>query len=323
MRHKMGAGLLIGILLLSLVTLSSFSASYPEKPVNIVVQFAPGGSTDVLARMIAAGLEKIFNQRFVIINKPGAGGEIGYLAVANSEPDGYTIGFTNTTSHLVIPLTKPEGTTYSLDDFVQIACIAIDPGILVVKADSPFQTIQDYIDYAKENPNKITVTHDGPGGDDYLAIKYIENAANIKLKYVQYEGNAPAMVDLLGGHVASGALNVSQVYTLIKAGNLRALAIMDDSRIPELAGVPTFKELGMDVISNASRGISGPVGIPDEILKTLADAIGKVVLEDPDFTSRAKEMLLPIKFKPLDEYKELLRTEYRKLEKIWEEDPWL
>ena len=153
----------------------SFCKTYPDKEVTIIVPWGAGGGSDVPARMLADGLKKILGVPFVIKNMPGAGGEIGILALINSKPDGYTIGAgINSPSSLAIPFAKPQGAkTYTMDDFTYIANLDMDPGILMVNVDSPFKTLDDFIEYAKENPGKITIAHTGPGGDDYLSLIHI------------------------------------------------------------------------------------------------------------------------------------------------------
>lgn len=306
-------------------SITSFGNTYPDKEVTLIVPWSPGGGSDTSARMLADGLKKIFGVPFIIQNKPGAGGEIGILALINSKPDGYTIGVgINVPSSLAIPLAKPKGAkTYTMNDFTRIANLDLDSSILMVNTNSPFKTLDDFIKYAKENPNKITIAHTGPGGDDYLAAKLIEREADIKLEGVQYDSSSGQLADLAGGHVDSAAVNVSQVSTLIKAGKIRALAVMDEERASILPEVPTFKEKGLDVIMYTARGVSGPAGISNEIVSTLSNAIKKVILEDPDFLERAKKRGLLTKFIGSQEYEKFMEEEYKKLEKLWEEGSWL
>jgi len=303
----------------------SFSSTYPKRAVTVIVPWGAGGGSDIVARMLADGLKKIFNVPFVVENKPGAAGEIGIVSVVNAKPDGYTIGVgINVPSSLTLLIQKPEGErTYKMEDLTRIANLDTDPSIIMVHSDSPFDSLDDFIEYAKENPNELSIAHTGPGGDDHLAQVKFEIVAGIKLKGVTYEGAAGQLGDLAGRHVDAAAVNVSQVKSLMDAGQIKPLAVMSEERVSLLPEVPTFKELGLDVINDLTRGVAGPAGLSEEIVTTLVNAIEKVLTEDQEFIKRAENMGLLIRFIGPEKYEEFLQKEYKDLKEIWEKDPWL
>lgn len=290
---------------------------YPTKPITVLQGFKPGGGSDQLAQLIQPRLEKILKQSFVNVYKPGATGAIAWTELANSKPDGYTISITNTPM-LQANYLMNKDIKYTLADLAPIANIVTDPGILVVRADGPFKSIQDFIDYAKKNPGKASVGNSGVGGDDYFSIIMIEKAAGIKLNSVPFEGDGPSWQAALGGHIDASSNNLGITYPLIKAGKLRALAIYAEKRVPMLPDVPTLKEIGINVVAGSSRGYSAPKGTPREILEISANAMEQAV-KDPEVIKAAESMSLVLDFKKLDDYKRYLENDEQKFKKIIEE----
>ncbi len=297
-------------------------AEYPEKPVKMIVAFGAGGSTDTMARIFAQYLGEELGQRFVVENRPGAGGEIGWISLANAAPDGYTIGLINAPAIEVYPITRPETIGYSLDDFRPLINVVTDPGVLAVAADSPYQTLDDLVAAAKENPGEITVSHEGVGGDDHLAALTFADEAGIELNFVSFSGNAEATAALLGGHIDAFEGNMSEVAAQVNDGAVRALAVWSDDRMPQIPDVPTGIEQGYDVISAASRGIAVPAGTPDEIYQTLLDASQEVV-QNPEFLKELGNLNMPVTPIVGEDFEAFLDNSYESLKKVWEKDPWL
>ncbi|GAB4114798.1 MAG: tripartite tricarboxylate transporter substrate binding protein [Candidatus Caldatribacteriota bacterium] len=312
--------LVILFLLTTVFCVSTFAAQYPTKEVQILVGWKAGGSTDLLARMLAAEFEKQFGVRFLVINKPGAGGSIVWNEISKSKPDGYTLAMTNIPDIYTIPLTIPN-TTWSINDFEPIANVVSDPALLAVSSDSPFKTLTEFIDYAKEHPYELNTTNDSYKGDYWLAIRKLERLADIKITNVFFDGSAPVISALLGGHINSGMLNVSEVFPMVKAGKLRVLGILTEERDKALPDVPTFKELGYEIILSNKRGIVGPKGLPLEIRDALIDAVKKAV-NSPDFIKKAEETQMPISPIYGDDFKEMLNRENALMKKDYEEEPW-
>ena len=296
-------------------------AEYPERPITMIVAYSPGGGTDVLARSFAPFIEKYLgnNASFTIINKPGAGGEVGFTATAQAKPDGYTIGFLNLPNLLAIPIERKA--RYSLDSFTPLANMVDDPGAFNVHKDSPFNTLADLVAYAKENPGSVTVGTSGVGGDDHLAMLSFAKQAGIKLTHVPFTGAAPNRTALLGRHITVGAFNISEAIQFAKEGQIKILGQMADERWELAPDVPTFKEQGFDVIMGSQRGMGAPAGFPQEAKQKLSEAIGKAVM-DPDFQAKAKKIYLPLKFMAADDYGAFLQKMDAKFKEMWSEEPW-
>lgn len=298
------------VILVILITCSLYfniyASNYPEKNVEITVTFSAGGSTDTMMRVIAVELEKRLGKRFLIVNKPGAGGEIGWTAVYAAKADGYTISNMNTPSILTKYITRPT-CKFVLEDFTPIANIVTDPGVLTVSSNSPFKTLEEYINYAKENPGALTISHEGIWGDDYIALKAIEREAGVKLTEVQFDGDAPARVALLGGHIASRCGNASEAAPMVEAGKVRVLAIMSEERLPSMPDVPTFIEEGYNIVSSSSRGIGAPKGIPEEARNVLIDTLREIV-NDPEFIQKMEELKMNLNFIAGEEYYKFLKS---------------
>jgi len=308
------------ILLVILFESNVFAVQYPTREVTILVGWSAGGGTDTLARMLSFEFEKEFGVRFLVVDKPGAGGSIAWTELSKSKPDGYTLAMVNIPDIYTIPLTVPN-TIWNVQSFEPIANLITDPALLAVNSESPFKNLNDFVEYAREHPYELNTTNDSYKGDYWLVTKKMENIADIKLTSVYFEGGAPVNVALLGGHIDSGMLNISEVYQLVKAGKFRVLGIMTEERNPLIPEVPTFKELGFDIILSNKRGIVGPKGLPKEIRDILANATKKAV-ESPDFIERAEATKMPIDLILTDDFSELLNKENEKMKETFQEKPW-
>ncbi|GHV37132.1 recombinase RecA [Synergistales bacterium] len=299
-------------------------AAYPEKSVNMIVAYAAGGSTDTLARITAKFLEEELKSPFVVVNRTGAGGDIGFTALAKAVPDGYTIGLINMSSIVINPITRPEIVQYRITDFTAIANVVTDPGIMCVRADSPFKTLKDVIDYAKSNPGKLAVSHEGAGAGDHLGVVEFCKQAGIEMNLIQFDGDAPAKAAVLGGHIDIIAVNVSEVAEMVKEGQLHALAVQGDKRSGELPDVSTFAEQGFPTVMQgvASRGFAAPRDISKENLDILVKAMTKIVSNE-DYLAELKRLNMPVDFIAGEEYGKYLLDQNEQWEKLWKSDPWM
>lgn len=273
------------------------AAGYPDKPLSMIVAFAPGGGTDVAARVIAEYVKPHLGQSIAVENKPGAGGQIGFTALAKARPDGYTIGFLNVPSILLIKMLRPEA-TYKMEDFTPIANVQLDPVLLAVKPDSPFKTMKEFVEHARQNPGKLNVAGDGPQTNNHLQAVIMEKQLGIKVNFVSYNGSGPAITALLGGQVDAGVPSLSPAVPHVEAGRMRALGLFDTERFSGLPNIPTVQEaIGVAVppIGASMRGIAVPKGVPEDRVKILEEAFAKLV-KDPAFIAKAKEMAVPIKY---------------------------
>lgn len=271
---------------------------YPSKPVNVIVAYKAGGGTDVGARILISEAQKNFSQPFVIVNKPGADGEIGYTELLKSKPDGYTIGFINLPTFVSIPLQRK--TKFQKDDAMAIMNHVYDPGVLVVKADSKFKTLEEFVAFAKENPDVLTISNNGTGASNHIGAAHLAYEAGIKVTHVPFGGSTDMIAALRGSHVDATVAKISEVGNLVKNNELRILASFTDERLEGFEDVPTLKEKGYNVLFGSARALVAPKGTPEEIIKTLHDTF-KTALESEDNIEKSKNANLPLKYMSSEE----------------------
>ena len=308
-------------LLAALVVAAAFTSpvaaqeTYPSRAVSVVVPFPPGGVADGSARPIAKSLEKLLGQPFAVTNKPGAGGAVGMAQVANSKPDGYTL-LLALSSISIIPVADAlfdRPPAYRMDQLTPIALLSCDPTVLVVPADSPWKTLQEFIADAKKRPGEIAFSSSGVYAGLHMAMEMFAHSAGIKLRHVPFNGAGPALTNLLGGHVQALASGPLVVLPHVKAGKLRVLAGWGDKRVEALPDVPTFKELGFkDVEFYIWAGLFAPAGTPEPIIKTLREAVGKAVKED-EFKTAMANMQTPIDYKDAPAFKAFWDVDAKRL----------
>ncbi|WP_428511997.1 Bug family tripartite tricarboxylate transporter substrate binding protein [Roseovarius sp.] len=265
------------IALMGLAGTASAQDNYPERPVMMMVSYGAGGATDFQARIVTmtAGNEDALGMPIAIVNKPGAGGRVGWNWLATQvEPDGYTLGAYNV-PHFIAQSIEG-GVDYSTDSFEPIANWGADPAVFVVGADSQFNSMEDVVNYAKENPGGLTFSGAGLYVGHHIAALQLEKAAGVKLAYIPNNaGGAGAMKAVIAGDVLGGVNNLSDAFRAEKAGNVKILGVFDNERSDFLPDVPTMKEQGYD-IDNASvnfRGVMVPKGTPQPIIDKLAEIV--------------------------------------------------
>ena len=298
------------------------AADYPSKPIQMIVAFGAGGSTDTMARIFAKFAAERLGQRIVVVNKTGAGGEIGWTALANAKADGYTIGLINSPVVEVYPITRADTVGYDFKKIKPLVNVVTDPGVVAVAADSPFKTLKDFIDAAKAKPGEVTMSHEGVGGDDHLAALNVQRATGAKFNFVTFNGNAEATAALLGGHIQAFEGNMSEAAAQIKEGKVRALAVWSSKRQDAIPDVPTGKEQGVDVISAASRGIAVPDGVPQAVYDKLL-AVSREVVADPAFKAELAKLNMPVNPMFGEEFVSFLNESHATLKAMWEADPWI
>lgn len=263
---------------------SAWAAWPDDKPIEVVVGFAPGGGTDVMARKLLPVVERALGgkTKFVVLNKPGAGGEIAFAAIARAAPDAYAMGVVNVPGYNFLPMTRT--TQYSTDDIRLVARVVEDPNVMVVPADSKFNNLTDVIAALRSKPGSVTFGHNGAGTNGHLAIRMLAAAAKVEPNEISYRGTAAQRTDLLGGHLEVGLVTLSEIPELhgTNKGPLRAIAILSTKRFPSLPEVPTAEEAGFPVTSTAERGFAVPRGVPDEIVRKLEAGIAEG-LRNPDY----------------------------------------
>lgn len=282
---------------------------YPEAPVELIVAYSPGGGTDTAARIVGQYAQEYVTQNLVITNKPGAGGQLGFTALAREKNDGYTIGFINVPSIFLIKLLR-DNVPYELSDFEPIANIQLDPVVLAVNADSPFQTLEDFIEAARENPGKVNVGGDGPQSNNQLQLLAAENLLDIKLNFISFDGSSPAIAATLGNQVDASVPSATSAANSVREGRLRVLAVFSDAPYAYLPDVPTISAasgINIPSVGASLRGIVAPAGIPPERKAFLVEAFAKT-MEDPAFLAYAEENSLPLKYMNPEEFTDYLRN---------------
>ena len=256
-------------------------AAYPDKPVRIVVGFSAGGTTDVIARIMAKELTESLGQSFVVENKPGAGSNIATDQVQRAAPDGYTLLFVAVTS--AINQTLYKNVNFDLTrDFAPVALGAKVPNILVVNPQVPVKTVQELVDYAKKNPGKLAFASSGSGTSIHMAGELFKMQTGIDVLHVPYKGSAPAITDLIGGQVQFMFDNMPSAWPHVQSGKLRALAVTTTERSKSAPDVPTMKEAGFANFDVSSWfGLIAPAGTPPEVINKLNAAMVKA-LDKPE-----------------------------------------
>ncbi|QGE87245.1 tripartite tricarboxylate transporter substrate binding protein [Bordetella holmesii] len=265
------------------------AATWPDKPVRLVVLFPPGGSTDAVGRMLAVGLGKELGQTVIVENKGGANGNIGSDAVAKAEPDGYTLLLSGVGSN-AINYSLYQSMPYRDKDFAHIALLATGPNVLVANPEFPGHTFADFIRLAKASPDKYTHASSGSGSSGHLAMEMLKQAADIKLVHVPYKGGAAAITDTIGGRVSVLFLNQDNVLPQVQAGKLRALAVASEKRNPAYPDIPTIAESGYPGFAAESWfGVSAPAGTPAAVVERLNAATVKA-MADPALREKLEKV---------------------------------
>ncbi len=285
MKRRKICALLLILAVVLVLPLTVAAETFPSKPLTYIVCFNPGGESDLTARIQEAPLKKYFGQDVIVSYKIGGGGSVGWSELIQSKPDGYTIAGDNLPHIILQPLTRGNA-GYETLDLKQVYMFESTPNILVVRQDSEFKTLQDLLDYAKEHPGVVTAGGSGSSSANELGVIMLNKAAGVKLTYIPFSGSGAATPALLGGHV--GALMTYSTMAIRYKDKFRPLAIMSDKRMSVLADVPTFKELGYDLVEGAYRGVAAPPGTPDDRIKYLADTFDKV-MKDPEVVKKMDE----------------------------------
>lgn len=252
-------------------------AAYPEQPIKLVVGFPPGGGGDLYGRLIANAMSKTLGQPVVVENRAGAGGNIAADVVAKSKPDGYTILLAMSGNLAVSPALKPATLQYKVEDFAPIGLILEAPHGLFVSGNSKFKDAKSVL--ATAHTQKLTFASTGTGAAAHIGMEMVKQRAGVDMLHVPYKGSGPAITDLIGGQVDTFFATASPLMGQVRQGQLRVLALTGAQRSPALPNVPTFKELGVDVVVTQWYGLVAPAGTPPAVLKTLAEHLSRALAQ--------------------------------------------
>jgi tripartite-type tricarboxylate transporter receptor subunit TctC len=293
-------------------------AAFPDKPIRLVVPFAPGGGTDLIARTLGAGMSQTLSQTVIIDNKPGGGTIIGTDAVAKSPADGYTLVMA-TFAHAVNPSLQPKLPFATDKAFAPVILVGRGPNVLVVRADSPYKSVEGLIAAARSNPGKLTYASQGNGTSAHLAGEMFTNLAKVQMVHVPYRGAGPAITDLLGGQVDMIFGTAAAVSTFVDSGKLRALGVTTPQRSPALKDVPAIAETVPGYVVESWYGLYAPAGTPADVIAKLNAAAAKAA-HTPEFSKKVEQEGLVISAGAPAELDAYVRGEEARWRKIVKEN---
>ncbi len=289
---------------------------YPNRPITIMVGFGAGGSSDVGVRILAEALKKVLGQPVLVENKPGAGSQVMLTDFKNNaKPDGYTLALINIPQIQTIVFDPTRKAAFSITDLQPVANHVQDPGAILVRQESPFKALEDFLNAAKANPGQVKVSTTGIGSDDHLAVLDVMRKASVRFNIVHLQDTPTALKNALGGHIDVDFDNVGGFLPTAKSGQARILAVFDEKRFPDLPDVPTLRERGIDLVSSSTRGYVFPAGTPMEIVKYMSESIKKA-MDDPDHVKRMKESGLTLKYMTIEEYGKFIESQNERAKQL-------
>lgn len=289
---------------------SGGTANYPDKPIQMIVPFTPGGTTDIAARALAGVINKYMpnGQTVAVINKDGGGGTIGVSELFQAKGDGYTIGMV-TSGPMTI---KPHGgqVAYKPEDFKPVLEVVATPNVLIVKSDSPWKSFDEWLDYVKANPGNFNYSTTGTGLTQHITMESIQVKTGTKLTHVPFNGGSPAIMAMLGGNVAGAFVQTTEAMPYILDGTARPLFVAGTFKPEELKDVPMLSDKKIDVRGDVWTGIAVPKDVPDEIVTILHDSFKKA-LEDPAVVDQFKKIGAAPVYKGPADFKAIIEQDYQ------------
>ncbi|MDQ8034827.1 Bug family tripartite tricarboxylate transporter substrate binding protein [Bordetella genomosp. 1] len=283
----LGAGLALG-------TAPAGAQSYPAKPITLVVPFAPGGTVNLMGRLLAQRMSEVLGQPVIVENKPGGGGSIGASFVAKAAPDGYTVLLATMGQQSIQPLLVKNASYDAQKDFAPVALFATVPNVLAVSADTPARSVAELLAYAKANPGKLNMASAGIGSVNHMTGELFMYRTGTQLAHVPYRGAGPATADLLSGQVQVLFANLPNVLSYIGPGKVRVLAVASEKRSPAIPDVPTLAEAGVpNAVVESWYGVMVPSGTPPEVVRKLQDTVLGIAREKAMVAHLAEQGALP------------------------------
>lgn len=282
------------------------AADFPAKEVQIIIPWSAGGATDLIFRALGATTAKYLGKAVVVVNRPGGAGAVGYTEGMQARPDGYTL------TAAVTPLTilpHQVKTAFTYKNFEPVLNVVDDPSMFLVRSDAPWKSLKEFLDYAKKNPNMITVGNAGAGGGVHLVALAFERAAGVKFNHIPFAGGGPSVTAILGGHVNAVSVSPPEGISHVQAGKLKIISLFAQKRLDMFPDVPTVKEQGIDFVMGMWRGLAAPQGTPSDVIKKLHDAF-KQGMEDPALIKNAKDMAINLSYRGPEEFGKLMARDH-------------
>jgi len=316
MKRLAAVGALAGAVAGLVVAAPVYAQQYPTRTIRLLVGFAPGGGTDVVARVIGAKLTESWGQQVVVDNRAGATGTIAADLVAKAAPDGYTLIMGHVNSHAIAPSVFRKLPYDSQKDFAMIAYVGYVPNVLVVHPSIPATSVKELVALAKARPGQFSFASSGVGSTQHLAGEMFMLSTNTKIVHVPYKGSGQAIVDLLAGHVALNFDTMPPILNNVKEGRLRALAVTTPKRVPQLPNIPTMLEVGMTGYEMTNwYGVMGPANTPRDVVTRLNAEINRIMTL-PDAKQRLEEVGTQLDPKSPEQFATFLRSEVQKYAKV-------
>jgi len=294
-------------------------AQYPNRPVKLIVPFAPGGTTDIVARIVSQKVQAYFGQPMIVENKAGAGGVIGAAEVARATPDGYVLGVATVSTIATAPAMDPKNVPYDpVTSFTPIINLAATPNVIEVNPSFPARDFKGFIAELKKNPDKYAYASTGTGSITHMQMELFKAQTGTQMVHIPYKGAGPALNDVVGGQVPIFLDNLPSSLPWIKQGRVFPIAVASAKRVPGLENVPTLAELGLPQVNRvAFYGIYGPKGLPQDIVNKIHDAVRKT-LDDPEVKKRIEETGSVVVGNTPAQFAQEIKTEFETYKKVVE-----
>ena len=306
-------------LLLACGTMPAAQAEWPDRSLTIIVPFSPGDGGDIAARSIGRWMEPRLGQPVVVINRPGAGGEIGFAAMRRAPPDGYTIGVVTLPNFVTIPIERRA--QYAVDDLAPVANLVEDTGGIFVRADSRFRSLADLLQQARGNPGGVSFGTTGLGTTAHFGMLALERLAGVSLTAVTYGGTASMRSALVQGELLAAGLSLAEAAEEMQSGLFRPLGQMAAERWPGAPAVPTLREQGFDIRTSAMRGFAAPAGTPLSVIRQLSQLMGEAT-RDADYRRLAETQAMPLRFLDHKAFAAEIARQQEEYGRIWRDRPW-